>query len=70
MKKNIKSFIREEDWKTIKKSILISSLWLIVWFSLASWVDASHSNYDTHNSWSWDNYHSSLHSNHNSHSSY
>jgi hypothetical protein len=29
MKKNIKSFIREEDGKTIKKSILISSLGLV-----------------------------------------
>lgn len=70
MKKNIKSFIREEDWKTIKKSILISSLWLISWFSLIQWADASHSNYDNHSSWTGSNYHTSTHSNHNSHSSY
>lgn len=66
MKKNLKSFIREEDWKTIKKSILISSLWLIAWFSLtntAIWVN-------NHTSWTWANYHTSWHSNHTSHSSY
>jgi hypothetical protein len=70
MKKNLKSFIREEDWKTIKKSILISSLWLITWFALTSWVNAWHSNYDNHSSWTWGNYHSSTHSSHNNHSSY
>ncbi len=68
--KNIKSFLREEDWKAIKKSLLISSLWLIVWFWLSSSVNADHSNYNNHNSWTWANNHSSTHSNHNSHSSY
>lgn len=70
MKKNIKNFIREEDGKTIKKSILISSLGLISWFALTNWVNADHSNYNTHNSATGENYHTSGHSNHNSHSSY
>ena len=66
-KKNIKSFIREEDWKAIKKSLLISSLWLVLWFWIAA-VDAWHSN--AHNSATWSNNHSSTHSNHSNHSSY
>jgi len=70
MKKNIKSFIREEDGKTIKKSILISSLGLVAWFALTSWVDAGHTNYNTHNSTTAVNNHTSWHSSHNSHSSY
>lgn len=68
-KKDIKSFIREEDWKTIKKSLLLSSLWLVLWFW--AWIaDAWHSNYNNHNSATWTTNHSSTHSNHNSHSSY
>lgn len=70
MKKNLKSFIREEDGKTIKKSILISSLWLIAWFALSNSANAWHSNYDNHSSWTGADYHSSTHSSHNSHSSY
>ena len=68
-KKNLKSFIREEDWKAIKKSLLISSLWLVLWFGLSS-VEAGHSSYNNHNSWTWTNNHSSTHSNHSNHSSY
>ena len=68
-RKNLKSFIREEDWKTIKKSLLLSSLWLVLWFWI-SVADAGHSNSDTHTSSTWNNYHSSTHSNHNNHSSY
>ncbi len=68
MKKNIKSFLREEDGKTIKKSILISSLWLITWFALTAWTDASHGN--NHLSWTGTDYHSSTHANHSNHSSY
>lgn len=70
MKKNIKSFIREEDGKTIKKSILISSLGLITWFTLSGSVDAGHTNYNNHYSSTGINDHSSGHSSHNSHSSY
>lgn len=69
-KKNIKSFIREEDWKAIKKSLLISSLWLVVWFWLASSADAWHSSYNNHSSGTWVTNHSSTHSNHSNHSSY
>lgn len=73
MKKNIKSFIREEDGKTIKKSILVSSLWLVTWFLLTSGVDAGHSNsslINTHSSQTWTNYHSSTHNSHANHASY
>jgi len=68
-KKNLKSFLREEDGKTIKKSLLIAWLWLIVWYWINS-ASAAHSNYNNHYSWTWTNYHSSTHSNHNNHSSY
>ncbi len=66
--KNIKSFIREEDGKTIKKSLLISSLWLVLWFWIAWTTEAWHSN--THSSWTDTTSHSSTHSNHSQHSSY
>lgn len=68
MKKNLKSFLREDDWKTIKKSLLISSLWLIVWF----WIDSTNacSNANTHNSVTGTTQHSSTHCNHSNHSSY
>lgn len=64
--KNIKSFIREEDWKAIKKGLLISSLWLILWFSAweVSW------SYNNHSSSTWEAHHTSTHANHTSHSSY
>ncbi len=64
-KKNIKSFLREEDGKAIKKSLLISSLWLILWFS--AWVTEAT---NSHGSGTWVNYHSSTHSNHHNHASY
>lgn len=70
MKKNIKSFIREEDGKTIKKSILISSLGLITWFTFSWTVNADHWNVNNHHSGTGLDYHASTHSNHNSHSSY
>lgn len=66
-RKDIKSFIREEDWKAIKKSLLIASLWLVIWFWIWA-VKAWHSN--THSSGTWTNYHSSTHANHSNHSSY
>lgn len=66
-KKNIKSFIREEDWKAIKKSLLISSLWLVLGFWL-SWNDAWAVN--SHKSATNSTSHSSTHSNHSNHSSY
>jgi len=68
MKKNLKTFLREEDGKTIKKSLLISSLWLIVWF----WANSAFacSNANTHNSATGVNYHTSTHCNHSNHSSY
>jgi len=69
-KKNIKSFIREEDGKAIKKSLLVSSLWLVLWFWLSNSADAWHSSYNNHNSGNWASCHSSTHSNHNNHSSY
>ena len=68
-KKNIKSFIREEDGKAIKKSLLISSLWLVFWF----WIniaDAWHTSYNNHTSWADVSCHTSTHSNANYHSSY
>lgn len=80
--KNIKSFIREEDWKAIKKSLLISSLWLVLWFGLTNSSEARHSNTSHNsNSWWWASTnvhnsaaswscHSSTHSNHSNHSSY
>ena len=68
-KKDIKSFIREEDGKTIKKSLLVSSLWLVFWFWLSNGAEA-HSNYNNHYSWTGNYYHASSHSSHNSHSSY
>ncbi len=69
MKKNLKSFLREEDWKTIKKSLLISSLWLIVWFWIDT-VNAACSNTNVHNSSTWTTQHTSTHCNHSNHSSY
>jgi len=69
-KKNLASFIREEDWKAIKKSLLISSLWLILWFGLSSAVDAAHSSTNTHSSATWTSDHTSTHTNHSNHSSY
>ncbi|USN59006.1 MAG: hypothetical protein H6767_02770 [Candidatus Peribacteria bacterium] len=68
-KKSIASFIREEDGKTIKKSLLISSLGLVLGFSLSG-VSADHSNYNNHSSGTGNSNHSSTHSSHNSHSSY
>lgn len=63
-KKNITSFIREEDGKAIKKSILVSSLGLILWF-WSSIADAWHTN--SH----WSGTNTSCHnSTHTSHSSY
>jgi hypothetical protein len=69
-KKDIKSFLREEDWKAIKKSLLVSSLWLVLWFGLANSADAWHSNYNNHSSATWSSCHTSTHSSHNNHSSY
>ncbi len=69
-KKNLKSFLREEDGKAIKKSLLISSLWLVVWFWITNSADARHSNYNNHSSATWAANHSSTHSSHNNHSSY
>ena len=48
--KNLKSFLKEEDWRTIKKSLLVASLWLVTWFLLTWSVDAwSHwSSYNHH----------------------
>lgn len=69
-KKNIKSFIREEDWKTIKKSLLMSSLWLVLWFWFINLTDAWHTSHDNHGSRTWANYHNSWHDSHNNHSSY
>ncbi|MCK9272559.1 hypothetical protein M0P65_03360 [Candidatus Gracilibacteria bacterium] len=68
-KKNLKSFLREEDGKTIKKSLLIAGLGLIVGYGINS-ASAAHSNYNNHYSGTGTNYHSSTHSNHNNHSSY
>lgn len=65
-KKNIKSFLREEDGKAIKKSLLVSSLWLVLWFGITNSAEAW-SSHSSGNTWSA---HSSCHSNHNSHSSY
>lgn len=62
-KKNIWSFIREEDWKTIKKSMLVSSLGLIVWFWVAV-ADAWHTN--SHWSATDTACHNSTHSSHSS----
>lgn len=59
MKKNIQSFLREEDGRTIKKSLLISSLWLITWFAMTQWADW----HNNHTSKTWVNYHGSWHSN-------
>ena len=70
VKKNIQSFIREEDGKTIKKSLLVSSLWLILWFWLTNVANAWHSSYDNHSSSVWAYCHSSAHSSHSNHSSY
>lgn len=69
-KKNLKDFLREEDWKTIKKSLLISSLWLVMgfWTSFISTAEAWVTN--THSSWDNANSHSSTHTNHSNHSSY
>ena len=69
-RKNIKSFIREEDGKAIKKSLLISSLWLVLGFWITSNADAWHSSYDNHSSWTGNTNHSSTHANHSKHSSY
>jgi len=69
-RKDIKSFIREEDGKTIKKSLLISSLWLVLWFWIANTAEAWRSYTDNHNSWTNTSSHTSTHSNHSSHSSY
>lgn len=68
MKKNLNTFLREEDGKTIKKSLLIAWLWLMVWF----WINsaAACSNANTHSSSTWLNYHTSTHCNHSNHSSY
>ncbi|EKE29069.1 MAG: hypothetical protein ACD_2C00237G0001 [uncultured bacterium (gcode 4)] len=42
--KDLKSFLNEEDWRTIKKSLLIASLWLVTWFLMTNSMDAWHSN--------------------------
>lgn len=67
-RKDIKSFIREEDWKAIKKSLLIASLWLVLWFWVSAAAEAGHTN--NHGSGTWTNYHSSTHANHSNHASY
>lgn len=69
-KKNLKSFLREEDGKTIKKSLLIAWLWLVVWYWITNTASAWHRNVNSHSSATWWNYHTSTHANHNNHSSY
>ncbi|EKE28964.1 MAG: hypothetical protein ACD_2C00258G0004 [uncultured bacterium (gcode 4)] len=42
--KDLRTFLNEEDWRTIKKSLLIASLWLVTWFLMTNSMDAWHSN--------------------------
>lgn len=68
-KKDLRSFLREEDGKTVKKSLLIASLGLVAGFSGSAVADAC-SNQSYHTSGTGNDYHASSHCNHYNHSSY